>query len=466
MELQLYNKEVEEQVLGTLLNSSQELIGQMREFLTPACFYSDFNRCIFDVICVLNDEGKEANMLTILDGVRAVYPDLQPYDIAAISAKALYSTATLKQYIDMLVHYYKRRKLWMLGQELVTKGTNTDDDIDEVIEQAKHSLDEIDIYQREDSLTLTDVLQELEQRIKNNSEGVKNEDVTLTGFPYIDNNGGLESGTLIVIGATSSMGKTSLADSFALNIIKGGNPVAFYSLEMTNIRIATRLLSSVSMVSSQTIFNDKLNIEDSNKVYNAIGAMNTYGQNLYFPRTRKYTLAAIKRSIRLHHSKHGIKGAVIDYVQLISDEQNRASREQFIGECAHQLQALAKELNIWVILLSQINRSISSFNPVPSSDSLRDSGQIKEAADSIMLIYRPELYNTTEGKEIYYPDPYQNVTTENTAMIILAKNRNGVTGSFICGFDAKTTSFFPLDILPTVYRPEKKKKESEEEPPF
>lgn len=449
-DIMLYNTEVEKQVLGFMLNASSEDISRLREELSPECFYSNFHRDVYETICKLDDSGMSADVITLTDHFRQLGQENRLFDIVQISSSGIYGDdRVIRQHIQILNHYRKYRKMWMIGQLMITEAKAMSDDkdhIDDVIERVQEELLNINTSSLEEDITLTEVLNTLNKRIENNTNDVTNADVTKTGFPYIDANGGFEAGTLIIIAAVASMGKTSLADSFVLSIIKQNIPVAFFSLEMTNIRIAARMLSTVSSVSSQRIYNDKLDYMERHSTENALAEMNEYSDNLFFPRKPKHSLPAIVKSIRYFYTKRHIKGAVIDYVQLISGESSKQSREQFIGECAHTFQALAKDLGIWIVLLSQLNRTTNSSNPVPSGDSLRDSGQIKEAADAIYLIYRPQYYNDVEGKDYTYPTPFENVRTTNTAMIIAAKNRNGTTGSFICGFDANTTHFFPVSL--------------------
>lgn len=464
----LYNNEAEKEVLGYMLNSSSEVIRHMRDGLSPDCFCSPFNRSVYEVICDLDDEGMSADVITVTDRFRKQGKEDQLFDIVQLSNSSYFSEAIVEQHIHILNHYRKYRKMWMLGQLLITEAKAMTDDehhIDDIITRAQDELININNAAEGDDVSLQEILDELSQRIDNNTKGIVNEDVTKTGFPYIDANGGFEAGTLIIIGAVASMGKTSLADSFVLSIIKQDIPVAFFSLEMTNIRIAARMLSSVSAVNSQTLYNDRLSTEERMYTERALTEMQGYASNLFFPRRPKHSLQAIVKSIRYFYAKRHIKGAVIDYVQLISGESAKQNREQFIGECAHTLQALAKELNIFIVLLSQLNRATNSSNPVPSGDSLRDSGQIKEAADSIYLIYRPQYYNDVEGKDYTYPSPYESVRTDGTAMIIAAKNRNGTTGSFICGFNAQLTTFYPLSGVPA-QEVEERKNNQEAELPF
>lgn len=140
--------------------------------------------------------------------------------------------------------------------------------------------------------------------------------------------------------------------------------------------------------------------------------------------------------------KYDITGIVVDYLQILNVNMRNTNKEQQMGDVARRLKNIAKELNIWVLALSQLSRN--KEDPTPSMARLRDSGQIAEAADTVMLIYRPEFYGKTS-----YPSGFNNVSVKGTALIDIAKGRNIGTMKFICGFNAPTTLFYDLDSVPT-----------------
>ena len=140
--------------------------------------------------------------------------------------------------------------------------------------------------------------------------------------------------------------------------------------------------------------------------------------------------------------KYKVKGAIIDYLQILNVNMKNVNKEQAMGDVARRLKNIAKELDIWVIALSQLSRD--KENPIPTLARLRDSGQIAEAADNVILIYRPEFY----GK-LSYPSDFASASVQGTALIHLAKGRNVGTTKFICGFSAPTTLFYNLQNVPT-----------------
>ena len=228
---------------------------------------------------------------------------------------------------------------------------------------------------------------------------------------------------------------TSLAIAFALSAAKNGDGVAFYSMEMKKEQIAARMIAIESGVPASEIMYSKLDSGRFEAIDRGIGKI--YDKPVYFDDRSTSNIDTILASIRTMRLKYGIAGAVVDYLQILSVNMRGSNTEQQMGEAARRLKNLAKELDIWIIALSQLNRD--NINPVPTLARLRASGQIAEAADVVALIYRPELY----GK--FYPEPFQHASTAGTAMIDIAKGRNIGLMRFLVGFDASTTRFHEIN---------------------
>ena len=191
-------------------------------------------------------------------------------------------------------------------------------------------------------------------------------------------------------------------------------------------------MSIESGIPSNEISYSQLREDQYQKIDSTI--TNILNMDIYFDEKSNATIESIINSIRSLHSKYEIQGVLVDYAQLISVKSERLTEEAKLATIARQLKNIAKELGIWVVLLSQLNRD--KDNPVPSLNRLRGSGQMNEAADVTMLIYRPEYY----GKR--YPEPFEMEDTNGTAMIDVAKGRNIGVFKFILGFEAKTTRFY------------------------
>lgn len=243
-----------------------------------------------------------------------------------------------------------------------------------------------------------------------------------TGFTYYDNfSGGLHKSDLVIIAGETSQSKTSLALNIADYIADKKTPVAIVSLEMSNGQLLSRLVCSRIGLPIKKIRENILSFERAAGDY--------IEMPIYVADIKNNGVNSICGMIRAMVMKHGVEVAVIDYLQLVSDK-SKGSREQEIGGIARIFKNLAKELNITVIALSQLARDKN--RPYPTLARLRDSGQIEEAADVVIFVYRPEAYGLTD---------YQGLQTENLAEVIVAKGRNIGTCKFFLNFRAETTKF-------------------------
>ena len=258
-----------------------------------------------------------------------------------------------------------------------------------------------------------------------------------TGFGEFDRrSGGLQTSDLIIIAADTSSGKTSLAIKIAMN---ANCPIAFYSLEMKKEQIAARMIAIESGVAANDILYSRLGESQITAIDKGVSKL--CDKAVYFDDKSTSNIESILASIRSLKIKYGIKGAILDYLQILNVNMKGANKEQQMGDVSRRLKNIAKDLDIWIIALSQLSRDRD--NPMPSLGRLRDSGQIAEAADTVMLIYRPEIYGKT------YPEPFRNVSVTNTAMIDVAKGRNIGLMKFIVGFDKPTTNFYEMGEVPT-----------------
>lgn len=419
-------------VIGTLLSYSGK-IPEVREVLNDDCFTDPKLQELYSLMCSIADEGKPVNIVTVTSAIGSHQTHLTPADV--MDAAGIVCNGDLVPYIDRLHDIYARRKLWFIGQRFISASGNELEPLDQLVNSAR---DEIaGIYQSSNGgiRKLKEVVVELRDIIDRNLRGDKVEG-TPTGFSVIDEDGGLHESDLVVIAGATSQGKTSFALSMVLNASCLGSRVAFYSLEMTSKQLSARMVSMKSLVPSKDILYTPLPSVDLQRVDKGIN--NLPLENMYFDDKSTNNIDSIIASIRVMKIKYDINGAVIDYLQILSVTTGRdGNNEQFLGEVARRLKNLAKELGIWIIALSQLRRDID--NPVPSIDKLRGSGQIAEAADMVMLVYRPEVY----GKN--YPKPYENRETHDTAMIDIAKSRNIGTKKFLCTFIPEITMFTDED---------------------
>ena len=259
------------------------------------------------------------------------------------------------------------------------------------------------------------------------------------GFDLIDDKGGFELGELMVIGARTSNGKTAFTLNCAVNLAMRGVPVGIFSLEMTNKQLAIRIAAIMGDLDSTSIKQGTLKEHELDTF-----TMLNDRLPLYFDDVRSSEIDVIISNIKGMVMQHGVQVVVLDYLQLMRSRE--IDRVHQIGGIAHRLEALSKQLEITIVLISQLRRNVDK-DPCPKLEELKESGDIADAADSIFLIYRPEQH----GSFFRYPHmskDWSSVEIKGTAMLMCVKNRQGMKpGEQILGFKAEATRFYQLDEL-------------------
>lgn len=436
--------DIESALLGAILMYDTAYL-QIQDRLTREDFYLPKNQSLFDCIKSLNDEGQKVTLTSVVNKAKSLCPDdWTAYEIAELASK--YNGDNTEYLASILNTLRTKRVVWGILQQGANKSRDIGTNIDEVIEEARKSLDDVSTSGSEAISSLNSSIDEVLKIAEDNQNPQTARKGTPTGFEYFDNKGGFQPSDLIIIAAESSQGKTSLAMSIAKYAIKQGERIAFYSMEMQKTQLTARLLAMEVGVSSNDILfgyllpNTLADLKDK-----ANNLRYLCGKNLFFDDRSTSNIDTIIASIRTMAIKHHIKGAFIDYLQILNVNQRGANKEQQMGEVARKLKNLAKELNIWIVALSQLNRDSKDNDCVPSVNRLRDSGQINEAADLTILIYRPEAIlpkSTTRT----FPEPFKDYDTKGNAMIIVGKGRNIGIGSFLCGFNERTTLFYPKNV--------------------
>jgi replicative DNA helicase len=246
-----------------------------------------------------------------------------------------------------------------------------------------------------------------------------------TGFPYLDSlMGGLQRSDLVIIAAETSQGKTALALNISQNVLDAHRAVAVISLEMSEDQLMYRMIASKSGIPQNEFINNLPDITNTAASY--------VGLKLHIADVTNNNTAHILGLIRTAYIRFNVDVVVIDYLQLISDKAQK-SREQEIGQTARSLKNIAKELNINIVALSQLSRPTKGYNHYPTMSRLRDSGQIEEAADAVIFIYRPSEFGDDEFSD--------GESCEGRAEIIMAKGRNYGTGKFRTDFQREITKF-------------------------
>ncbi|KAA5263463.1 DNA helicase [Bacteroides faecis] len=435
--IQLRDEDAEKLVLGTII-SRRDALEEVRELLSNECFYNSYHQDIYKAIIQIASTGDRPDMITVKNKLVANGVE---FELVAFMTLASNMTFDLGQYAARLHDLAIRRKFYEIGQYLVSNSYTESEDILDVTNTVSDQLSSLFKSSSSVISTINEGLENVYHMINENLSGSKPLTGTPTGFEKIDNkSGGLQKSDLIIIAGETSQGKTSLAVSIMRNAACLGTKIAMYSMEMKKEQITARILSMESGVPANEIMYSRLSESQLQSVDKGIGKVS--GKGIYFDDRSTSNIDTILSSIRYMKLKFGIDGAIVDYLQILNVNMKGANKEQQMGDVARRLKNLAKELDIWIIALSQLNRD--NMNPVPSLARLRDSGQIAEAADVVMLVYRPEV----KGKS--YPGDFSNVDTRGTAMIDIAKGRNIGLLKFICGFNACTTCFYELDSVPVL----------------
>ena len=424
--------DLENIVLGTIISNASGY-NEIRDIVNEDCFYNDFNKKLFQIFKEVELKGEQPDAVIIAQEYRKKYSELKVVELMKVCD---YSSMTnLYSHTCRLNDLSTRRKFIDLGIYLQSKGQSERDDILDISSYAGQFLENIYSFSENNISSIKDAVKSVYKIVEDNKSSKTVLTGSPTGFQKIDKKtGGLQKSDLIIIAAETSQGKTSLALSILNNTVKHGTKVSVYSLEMKKEQLAARLMSMESGISSSQILYSPLDDWQFERLDKSINGL--YNSSILFDDRSTSNIDTIINSIRAMVSKYQIDGVVIDYLQILSVNMKGSNKEQQMADVARRLKNLAKELDIWIIALSQLNRD--SQNPVPSLNRLRDSGQIAEAADVVIFVYRPEIYLRP------FPDPYKDKETEGYALIDVAKGRNIGLLKMLCKFDKETTHFIDV----------------------
>lgn len=430
----------EQYVIGSLLvdPTAYTLVSQ---YLDEDCFYDPMCRDIWKAVDNMGKQGMPIDVISVSAELSKQKSNVTALDLMNISAQ-IASSAHVEYHTIRLQDLGRRRKLWVVGQQLSKVGLSEEILTADAHQEAIESIG--GVFEKADGVfTLDDAMNSLNEIMVKNATVGGVTTGTKTGMERFDEKGGLQKSDLIIVAGETSQGKTSLALCMTRHAIENGAKVAFYSMEMTKEQLTARLLSAKTNIPANNIlYSGSLAPSEIRMIDDARGKLP--GENLFFDDKSTSNIDSILLSIRMLKMQKDIDGAVVDYLQIlnVNSRSTSFSREQAMGDAARRFKNLAKELNIWIIALSQLSRD--SNCPEPNLNRLRDSGQIGEAADVVILVYRAEYYNRA------YPAPFDNkddYPTDGTAMIDVAKGRNIGTFKFFMGFNKNTTNFFKTNLI-------------------
>jgi replicative DNA helicase len=433
-----HSMEAEQSVLGGLLLDN-DAADRIADFLSGDHFYSDAHRSIYSAIMQLIADNKPADVVTVAEGLSSInkleYIGGMPYLGALV--ENVPTAANIRRYAEIVHERAILRRLAAAGGEIAENAFHPlGRSVREILDQAETRVFEIAEHGargqqgfQEIRPLLTQVVERIEFLYNRDNPS----DVTgiATGFTDLDRmTSGLQEGDLIVIAGRPSMGKSALALNMSEHIaLTLKMPVALFSMEMGATQLAMRLMGSVGRLDQQKIRTGRLSNDDWERLSGALGKLND--APIHIDETPALNALELRaRARRLARQYGGKLGAiVVDYLQLmqaISDGENRATE---ISEISRSMKALAKELKVPVLALSQLNRSLEQRpNKRPVMSDLRESGAIEQDADVILFIYRDEVYN-------------EDSQDKGIAEIIISKQRNGPTGTVRLAFLGEYTRF-------------------------
>ena len=426
----IHNLDEERLVLGGLMTS--EIVRQnARGVITEECFDHITHKELFSAIHSLDKEGKEVDVISVLTRYNASAKQLMdPYTITEYADA--YTSGGLETHIQNLIDYSVRRKLNEIAYSVVRDCNDPLIAPETIQEFMLREINNILARNDDTTLTISKSVDKLTEIVEENREAGKSVGIS-TGFSVLDAAGGFHPSDLVVIAAESSQGKTAFALSIAKHMIENGHPCVFYSMEMLHYQLTARLVSMRAGVTSSDIQYNPLQESDYWKVRQSMEYMRT--NPMFYDDKSTQNFERLLSSIRKMKLQHNIECVFIDYIQLIRNSERNMNDQQWLAVVARDLKNLAKDLEIPIVILSQLNRD--NDNPEPTVGRLRGSGQINEASDITLLLYRPEYYSSSKP----FPAPYEAYDTHNAALIKVGKGRNIGTKDFLCKFYPEITLF-------------------------
>ncbi len=439
-------KELEEAVLGALM-LEKDAYYNISDILKPQSFYDPAHQLIFSAIQNLGMRQKPVDVLTVVEELKqrgelesaggAIY-------IAELSEKVA-SSAHIEYHARIIAQKYLARELISFSSDVTQQAFDETVDVDDLMQETEGRLFEISQRNvKKDVIQINPVIKEAMDHIQmaaNRDDGISG---VATGYKDLDRyTSGWQNSDLIIIAARPAMGKTAFVLSMAKNMaLDVGAPVGIFSLEMSNVQLVNRLIVNVCQIRGESIKSGRLTDDEWERLDKNHKLL--YDAPIFIDDTPSLSVFELRTKARRLVREHGIKAIIIDYLQLMNASgMSFGNREQEVSIISRSLKGLAKELNIPIIALSQLNRGVEtrqgkgSDGKRPQLADLRESGAIEQDADIVCFIHRPEYYRITEDEE--------GNSLIGVAEFIIAKHRNGATGIVQMRFDSEYARFQNVD---------------------
>ena len=433
-----YSIEAEESLLGNIILFDSALREAVEADLKADDFYSEKNSSIYNIMLVMHENRESVDSTSLPSKLKdyGIYDKIGGMEYLTHLTLTTISAQHTKEYINIIKNKSLARKLIKVGEEISNEARDTSVDIDEMLDKAETKVTNVtrsktnfDFVKGEE--LFPDTVKQIQEVAANKT--------SITGVRTLYNQldamtAGFQKGDLIILAARPSVGKTAFALNLAINAATVNHgAVAFFSLEMPAKQIATRILGTKSKVDISKLRTGRLNNEEWSRLNEASQELKS--QNFYIDDSSTIKVSEIHSRARKLAQDHGLYMIIIDYIQLIQGSGNSESRQLEVSEISRKLKAMARDLNVPVIALSQLSRfSERREDKRPMLSDLRESGAIEQDADLVMFLYRDKKNEDDNAEAV-------------DVELLLEKHRNGTTGKVDLRFEKSTTTFLPLSKI-------------------
>jgi len=433
--------DMEEAVLGAIMLEKEAVI-TILDILKPESFYKDSHRKIFKAVSDLSTREFPVDLYTVTEELRA-HGELEsvggPVYLSQLTSKVV-SAANVDYHARIVAQKYIQRELIRVSTEIQTRAFDDTWDVTELLDYSENEL--FQIAEGNIKREVSPINMVIKEAIKEIEEAGKREDALVgipSGFTKLDRlTSGWQKAELIIIAARPSMGKTAFALSMARNMaIDHDKKVAIFSCEMSSIQLVNRLIVAETDIAGDKIRNGRLSEEEWKQLDTRIKKL--VQAPIFIDDTPAISIFELRAKCRRLMAQHKLDIVIVDYLQLMSGPDNAGSREQEVSNISRSLKSIAKELNVPIIALSQLNRSVEMRGGTkrPLLSDLRESGAIEQDADMVVFIHRQEKFGM-----LTFDD---GSSTKGIAEIILAKNRNGPVDDVRLRFREEKAQFVDMD---------------------
>ena len=432
------NIEAEQSVLGAML-IKKEAITRAQELLRPDDFYREAHRIVFETMLELAGDNEAVDLVTLTEALRKKEMLEKVGGISFITALANYvpTAANIVYHAQIVKEKSELRHLIDAATEIASAAYEATDDVKDIMDDAEKKILAVAANQTGGAFEpIRNIVIDTVGRVETLYENQGGLTGISTGFRDLDRDtSGLQKSDLILVAARPSMGKTAFTLNIATYAAMHGHTVAFFSLEMSKEQLVQRMLCSEGGIDSQRLRTGQLEDADWDRLINTADRVSK--ASIYIDDTAGINVMDLRSKARRLKAEHGLDLIVIDYLQLMQGRarSNSDNRQQEISEISRSLKALARELDVPVVALSQLSRSVESRTvKKPMLSDLRESGSLEQDADIVMFLYREDYYD-------------QETERKNITEVIIAKHRNGPIGTIELFFQKEFTKFRDLSHM-------------------